>query len=340
MIQKKKSKLIVKTETGSLIQLLPEIPTDSSLNLQSRHPVANSAVTAAVSQIEDGLLDSNIVKVTESKPTAANAADLENESMIAWLQPSDSWSVTIDTEATSAGERMGQVPLCFGNGLSGSMTVNWGDGTVEEYTPETACAGMYPEHEYETAGEYTVAVECCRFENLYIANAYMDEGEVVGPSISAHTLKSINSPLPRIGGVYDLMSSGTFVDGSISGAWCGYGKLESIPEDLFAGNPEIKSFKSTFAGCTSLTSIPENLFAGNVNAESFEQCFNGCTGLAGFTLRIGSSNVANCGNFVQPQTAEGDRIVYVPAPSATYDSFLAVRDSLGLILRTVGNPTT
>ena len=53
------------TETGSLIQLLPEIPTDSSLNLQSRHPVANSAVTAAVSQIEDGLLDSNIVKVTE-----------------------------------------------------------------------------------------------------------------------------------------------------------------------------------------------------------------------------------------------------------------------------------
>ena len=291
MVQKKRSKLIVKTSEGSLIQLLPEIQTDAALDIQSPRPVANRAVTAALNQIEEGILDSNIVKVTESRPTAANSADLENESVIAWIQPSDNWSITIDTEASASGARMGQVPLCFGPGLSGSMTVNWGDGTIEEYTAETAYANEYPEHEYEEAGEYTIAIDCCRFGNLYIPNVLADEGNALGPDISANTLKSINSALPRIGGVFDCYSQ-TFIDGSFAGAWRAYSHLESIPEDLFANNPDASSFAGTFSVCTSLASIPEGLFASDAAAENFDSCFAMCTSLESIPENLFRNNAA------------------------------------------------
>ena len=59
--------------------------------------------------------------------------------------------------------------------------------------------------------------------------------------------------------------------------------LTSIPNDLFANNPEVTNFQNCFNACTGLTSIPERLFANNTKVTNFRNCFNGCTGITSST---------------------------------------------------------
>lgn len=60
-------------------------------------------------------------------------------------------------------------------------------------------------------------------------------------------------------------------------------ELTSIPEGLFANNPEVINFRFCFRGCTSLTSIPSNLFANNTKVINFSSCFRDCTSLTSST---------------------------------------------------------
>ena len=55
--------------------------------------------------------------------------------------------------------------------------------------------------------------------------------------------------------------------------------LQSIPENLFARNPEVTNFYGAFAACTSLQSIPESLFTHNPDVTNFSGSFSGCTSL-------------------------------------------------------------
>ena len=57
--------------------------------------------------------------------------------------------------------------------------------------------------------------------------------------------------------------------------------LQSIPENLFANNPDAISISYAFYGCTSLQSIPANLFANNRKVTNFFNTFLNCWNLTG-----------------------------------------------------------
>ena len=281
------------------------------------------------------------------------------------------WSITIDTEAKTAGSKMGEISLIFNPNdeasQNASMTVDWGDGTVVTYTPETACGYTYPQHEYAIAGIYDILIESNDFDKLYMESHFTDEGQFYGPETYLTTLKRINNALPKIKGMHfyyhnDYVSTEDF-DGSGGnngnidyGFFCGCESLESIPEDLFVNNTNITNFYCFLCGCTSLQSIPENLFANNIAATDFEGCFRGCrslqsvpenlfinntqvtnfkdcfmgcSSLADFTLHIGSSSVSSCSYFVTNKSGT-TRTIYVPSGSTTQTTFNATASSLGL----------
>ena len=58
-----------------------------------------------------------------------------------------------------------------------------------------------------------------------------------------------------------------------SDAFYGCLALKSIPENLFANNPEVADFACTFWNCKALTEIPENLFANCPKVTDFSYIF-------------------------------------------------------------------
>ena len=57
--------------------------------------------------------------------------------------------------------------------------------------------------------------------------------------------------------------------------------LQSIPESLFAHNPNVTNFTYAFYGCSALTTIPENLFANCPKVTDFSYAFYNCTAVTG-----------------------------------------------------------
>ena len=84
--------------------------------------------------------------------------------------------------------------------------------------------------------------------------------------------------------------------------------------------PVVKStyFSDCFNSCTSLTSVPEGLFANNPNATYFSSCFKYCTALT-VRVRISSAKVLSASNFAGHTKAKGT--VYVPSGSITASTF-------------------
>ena len=95
--------------------------------------------------------------------------------------------------------------------------------------------------------------------------------------------EEIYTPLPRIDGLGVWREEPWFI---------GCRHLREIPVDLFANNPRIPKFSSTFSGCTSLTSVPEGLFANNTVVTSFDRVFEGCTSLTTIPERLFANNTA------------------------------------------------
>ena len=69
--------------------------------------------------------------------------------------------------------------------------------------------------------------------------------------------------------------------------------LTSIPSDLFANNTKVTSFRNCFQNCTGLTSIPSNLFANNPEVIGFDTCFENCTGLTSIPSNLFANNPKN-----------------------------------------------
>lgn len=60
----------------------------------------------------------------------------------------------------------------------------------------------------------------------------------------------------------------------------GNSMLSSVPERLFANNPEIRSVNGIFFYCIALRSVPEGLFAGCTKIENFNLAFSRCWNLS------------------------------------------------------------
>ena len=77
---------------------------------------------------------------------------------------------------------------------------------------------------------------------------------------------------------------------SLANAFEGCKALTTIPENLFANNPEVTNFFFTFSSCSALESIPEQLFANNPKVIDFGAIFSSCTSLKSIPENL----FANC----------------------------------------------
>ena len=96
--------------------------------------------------------------------------------------------------------------------------------------------------------------------------------------------------------------------------------LTSVPEGLFANNPDVTDFSNCFRYCFALTSVPEGLFANNPNVKNFSYCFGYCDALT-VRVRISSAKVSSASYFADNTKAKGT--VYVPSGSKTASAFKA-----------------
>ena len=205
------------------------------------------------------------------------------------IDNANTWSITINTSST------GQIPFCLYDCDNASMTVDWGDGTVETYTSDNAEEDTCIEHSYSSRGTYTITMVSDDFPRLYI---YSMHDWTAGDY--QYTLRRVNSPLPTLAGIRDeeeiddnsfcglfyesdslsYIPDGLFKNNPLATdfSYCFYKclSLASIPEDTFAANTLATNFSRCFDGCESITSIPEKLFQNNTLATNFEACFNGC----------------------------------------------------------------
>ena len=141
------------------------------------------------------------------------------------------------------------------------LTVDWGDGT----TPTTVASGTALSSKDAFCHSYPLTYVNY---NIIITSGQTDKTLQQIPPFgysnrrdSREKLVSIDTPL--------LNTAETDFGSCFS-----YYALRSIPEDLFAHNPQATNFSYCFCSCTSLRSIPEGLFAHNPQATNFSYCFS------------------------------------------------------------------
>ena len=141
------------------------------------------------------------------------------------------------------------------------LTVDWGDGT----TPTTVASGTALSSKDAFCHSYS-----SRYVNynIIITSGQTDKTLQQTPPFgydrrgSRGNLISIDTP---------LLNTAETDFGSCFRSYA----LRSIPEDLFANNPQATNFSYCFCSCISLQSVPEGLFANNPQATNFRDCFSG-----------------------------------------------------------------
>lgn len=296
------------------------------------------------------------------------STDLDDCIQIDSGEETDEWQFTIDTEATTTGEKKTGIPFNLYGQTGVELTVDWGDNTTSTLTPSdyTSSDSTASVHEYALAGEYTITVASSNWNDTYLLSLTSTITSENDTNTSIYwfrrTLTSINQKLPSVKdcAFYSAQNSLSFVtnDKSFYDVFRDCTHLQLIPEGLFDNNPSIRTLSGTFrncsslisipiglfdkntavynfgncfSGCTSLTSVPAGLFYKNTAVSSFGSCFSGCTLLADFTLNIGSALVTSITDFVIRKSGT-TRIINVPANSATYTAFSNVASDLGLTI--------
>ena len=349
----KSSKLIVKSGDG-LVQILPEIKVDEEMTASSPLPVSSGAVHSALEELDERMDGLGQLEIAESEPAQTEADEMADEVMIACLGSTgpEVWSIT---ESIYDDGDSGQIPFCLYGIENASITIDWGDGTVQQYRTADAVEHECPTHEYAAAGDYVITMTSSDFSRMYLQTIFIEGNDC--PRRYLSTLKAVNSPIPKVAGVqgqsgmYDssigdyawenrsnslqtcffyctsletipsnLFENNTGVT-SFVGAFSACDALHSIPCGLFEGCTAATDFSGCFSNCYSLSSLPEDLFSECIAAARFDYCFNRCNALNDFTIHIGSANVEGpCYGFADYKE-NVTRILYVPSGSLTQSTF-------------------
>jgi len=179
--------------------------------------------------------------------------------------------------------------------LNPNITVDWGDGQTQTFTS----AGFKP-HTYVNPGNYTVKINGSFDGNGSISI----QSDVINQQ---DNLVKSTSTIPFIPGLtsfrrtfYTQRSLTTVPEGlfannpqATSFEECFYecNSLNNIPANLFTNNTLATNFYRTFGFCTSLTSIPATLFVNNTFATNFDSCFVACSSLTEIPNVIFNNNV-------------------------------------------------
>lgn len=206
----------------------------------------------------------------------------------------DVWEITVNTEATTQGEKTTGIPFNLYEQDGVSLTVDWGDGTTsiltsDDYTFDDATASV---HTYTQAGIYTISIQSKSWQNCYILQAHASGNS----SYNLPTTNNAIAPLywyqrtligvgvvPGLKGANYYISNNVPTDlyksaGKLGRIFERCTKLTNIPNKLFSKNSHITDFYGTFEGCTSIEAIPGDIFHG-VPGGDFGRCFEGCFSL-------------------------------------------------------------
>ena len=182
----------------------------------------------------------------------------------------------------------GQITLPFWGNCD--MTIDWGDGTIEQYSEEKTGASIaslngQPFHEYENAGNYLVSVYGTydSFGTSYGSFTVGDSdklikvlsfGDTKFTNINfreAENLEYVAKPNDR---VFSRLTS-------CEGMFCNCTNLQTIPEGLFASCPNVTNFSYTFYNCTNLKGKAPDIYT-RTNVTSHRSCFYNCTNLENY----------------------------------------------------------
>lgn len=205
----------------------------------------------------------------------------------------NSWTFTVNTEATASGEKKTGVPLNLYEQTDVEFTVDWGDGTKSVLTPSlylvaNATASV---HEYAEAGTYHVTItgnawkRACLLKINNTSSIPTVTNDIVPLYWWRRTLISIDSTLPKVYGTnYNSSPNNVKTLVKVNNNFdylfyrCTY--LSAIPSGLLDNNASITSFVHCFSFCTSITAIPQGLFDKNTAATTFQGCFQNCPSIA------------------------------------------------------------
>ena len=199
----------------------------------------------------------------------------------------DTFQYVINTEATTAGEKISSVPLqLFKQMPDIIINVDWGDGitsilTSESYETENDCISSL--HEYSQPGTYTITITSHDwYRTFFDTCTFIGGSSQYEPTATAaeklnlyyfeRTLIKINTRIPSIAGCQGFRSSinnihRTAETNFIEGIFKLTRNLKSIPEDLFASYSfsQVTNFGGIFNCCSNLEEIPEHLFDNCIN---------------------------------------------------------------------------
>jgi hypothetical protein len=181
------------------------------------------------------------------------------------VQP-DYWEMTVETPTDLATWSVRVLA-----GTTPNLTIVWGDATSDT----TASSLATYDHEYATAGTYTVR----------ISGTFASGGRIrLGNTGNFAYLKAVQ-PVGGITNITNFQDSMRECTG-----------LTALPANLFRWYPNVaaSAFIETFRNCTGLTTLPADLFLYNtaVSTNGFYRCFYGCSGLTSLPADLFRYNTA------------------------------------------------
>ena len=290
---------------------MQEIPAGLLAELSSLEDAARMFAGTGIAYIPSGLFGqcSNLQDVTEAFDGCSSLGGISEALFLAnpnlealdnafrgTLDANPSFSTKEDFEASGTYVELCRIstiagiPFCVSTN-EGSLTVDWGDGTVAELTKSSINNSNLAvcRHQYSNPGVYYITVHSDDWSE--VSAMTNQDGTTAAASWYAssiyyrqNTLVKVFTRLPAFSGMrfysgaYSTFSSAS---NSVARLYCSCSNLTDIPENLFELLPNTANFFRCFAACGKLGEIPAALFAGNASADTFQYCFAGCTSAAG-----------------------------------------------------------
>lgn len=275
--------------------------------------------------------------------------------------PMEYWQFTVNTEATTAGEKRTGIPFNLYGQNDVVLLVDWGDGTTSrltsaDYTAERPLTLVSASiHEYSIAGIYTITVSSHNFDSCYIwgvnsdmipgSSIYAPDDGIMHMYLYKSTLVSVDTAMPFFYGKKNFTSSSASMSSiqtydrltnaglMLTGTFARCAKLVSVPSSLLINYNDGVSYRlnSFFNLCTSLPFLPTEIFAPVHYLSRVTSTLLSCDALSDFELRFTARSINNCTNFVTYR-AGATRIIYVPSGSTTETTFNNVASTLGLTI--------
>jgi hypothetical protein len=208
----------------------------------------------------------------------------------------DYWEMTVETPSDAATWSV-QVLA----GTTPDLNISWGDATSDT----TANSVTTYDHEYATAGTYTVR----------ISGTFASGGRIrLGKTGNFAYLKTVQ-PVGGITGISNFQDSMRDCTG-----------LTSLPANLFRWHPTItaNAFRLTFSGCTALSSLPDDLFRYNteVTSDAFNGTFFNCTSLTSIPTDLFRYNT-KVSTLGFAATFRNTRVVSIPTNLFRYNTLVS-----------------